>query len=49
VLVNFVTHKSFQAMVAQTGQQLFKDTGRAAPLWAVSLPPYHPSVLPDAP
>ena len=38
VLVNFVTHKSFPAMVAQTGQQLFKDTGRAAPLWAVSLP-----------
>jgi hypothetical protein len=38
VLVNFVTHKSFQAMVNQTGQQTFKDTGAAAPLWVVSLP-----------
>ena len=26
VLVNFVTHKSFPAMVAQTGQQLFNLT-----------------------
>jgi hypothetical protein len=38
VRVNFVTHKSFQAMVNQTGQQAFKDNGVVAPLWVVSLP-----------
>src|SRR5690242_4547619 len=38
VLVNFLTHAGFQAMVNQTAQPLFQQTAGAASLWVVSVP-----------